>query len=277
MIDAETENETMTRAIPSIVTAACTGPAGKYLHRRLASRQELGGLPENSITIDMVIFNYHQVKGDRMRLTGRCFVVTADIIGSRKVEGAPALAGKGLSRVNRLYGNGAAVQFTLYRGDEIQGVLPGEEDLIRFIRRFRFSLRPLALRVGVGCGDITAGRGSAYSWQMDGSAFHYSRAALETIRSNRAPATCFAGDGDSKWHTVNAFYRLLDAVQNRWSEKQWRAVDAYERCGTFEAAARELNISPQNVYKRCRAANWKAVAEAEKFLAGVVRGGLGGD
>ncbi|NLA46743.1 MAG: SatD, partial [Firmicutes bacterium] len=113
-----------------------------------------------------------------------------------------------------------------------------------------------------------------YAWQMDGSAFHYSRAALEEMKSRRKAATRFAGERADIWAAVNAFYTLIDTIQDRWSAKQWQAVDAYERAGTYAAAAAELGISPQNVAKRCQAAGWKAVAEAERFLSAYVKEGM---
>jgi len=102
---------------------------------------------------------------------------------------------------------------------------------------------------------------------MDGSAFHRSRAALEQIKSRRDAATHFLGDEQKTWEKLNAFYNLIDAIESRWSVKQWQAVDAYERAGTYAAASRELQITPQNVAKRCRAASWKAVEGTERYLA----------
>ncbi len=199
------------------------------------------------------------------------YVVTADIISSRKHENAAALAKRGLTNLNARYRPELAAEFTLYRGDEIQGALRGTADIVRLIRHLRFHLPGLRLRVGVGAGNIATGLGKKYAWQMDGSAFHHSRAALDEIKGRRAAATCFAGERPDKWAVVNAFYGLIDTIQNRWSAKQWQAVDAYERAGTYEAAAAELGISPQNVAKRCHAAGWKAVAEAERFMAAYVK------
>ncbi|MEW6242972.1 MAG: hypothetical protein AB1497_01630 [Bacillota bacterium] len=108
---------------------------------------------------------------------------------------------------------------------------------------------------------------------MDGSALHLSRQALDSLKSSRVPATRFAGQMGNVWELVN-FYTLLDAIQSRWSERQWQAVHAYETEGTLERAARLLGISPQNVSKRCRAASWKTVWEAERCLNSVIREGL---
>lgn len=199
------------------------------------------------------------------------FVVTTDIISSRKHENANSLAEAGLSALNARYRSELKADFTLYRGDEIQGALGGTADIVRLIRHLRFYLLGLDLRIGVGAGGITTGLEKEYAWQMDGSAFHHSRAALDEIKNRRSAATCFAGEKLKKWETVNAFYGLIDTIENRWSIKQWQAVDAYERAGTFATAAIELGISPQNVAKRCQAAAWKAVAKAEDFLAAYIK------
>ena len=201
------------------------------------------------------------------------YVVTADIISSRKHENATALAEKGLANLNARYHFELTADFTLYRGDEIQGALRGTADIVRLIRHLRFHLPGLRLRVGVGAGNIATGLGKKYAWQMDGSAFHHSRAALDEIKGRRAAATCFAGERPDKWAVVNAFHSLIDTIENRWSAKQWLAVDTYERAGTYEAASAELGISPQSVAKRCRAAAWKAVAEAERFLSTYIKEG----
>ncbi len=194
------------------------------------------------------------------------YVITADIIASRKQEEAPRRAREGLAALNLRHRSALAAEFTLYRGDEIQGALRGSADLIRTLRHLRFFLPGLKLRAGVGAGAISAGLEQKYAWQMDGSAFHRSRAALEKIKNRRTPATCFHGEEQKRWETVSAFYELIDTIQSRWTIKQWQAVDAYERAGTYAAASLELGISPQNVAKRCRAASWKAVSGAERFL-----------
>jgi hypothetical protein len=125
----------------------------------------------------------------------------------------------------------------------------------------------------VGRGEISSGLERSYAWQMDGSAFHRSRAALEQIKSCRDASTRFHGEERKIWEKLNAFYGLIDTIENRWSVKQWQAVDAYERAGTYAAASRELQISPQNVAKRCRAAAWKTVEGTERYLAACLEEG----
>lgn len=200
------------------------------------------------------------------------FAVTADIIGSRK-EGANVRRAEGkLCQLNAGFKDSIAVEFVLFRGDEIQGVLTAAADLPRFIRHLRFQLRPLDLRIGVGCGSIESGWGREYSWQMDGSAFHHSREALKQIERSRVPATRFAGGDAAGMETINTFYKLLDTIQARWSEKQWSAVAAYDCGGTYALAGKELGITAQSVNKHCRAAGFGAVRESEFYLAELLKG-----
>lgn len=157
---------------------------------------------------------------------------------------APLLWRKGLSKLNACYSGALAAPFTLYRGDEIQGAIGGTADIIRLVRHLRFHLLGLELRIGVSAGAISSGLGQRYAWQMDGSAFHHSRAALEQIQGLRRAVTRFDGERSDPWAVVNAFHELIDTIENRWSAKQWQAVDAYERGGTNETAAVELGIRP---------------------------------
>ncbi len=194
--------------------------------------------------------------------------VTADIIGSRKKTEAVLQVEEKLNRLNSSFQEQLAVNFALFRGDEIQGVVTPAADIPRLLRALRFQLRPLGLRIGVGIGRIESGLGRKYSWQMDGSAFHRSREALQQIARSRSQATRFTAAAGSAalLETVNILCTLVDAIQDQWSEKQWAAVDAYERNGTYSLAAQELEITPQTVNKHCRAARFKTIAEAELFL-----------
>jgi hypothetical protein len=202
----------------------------------------------------------------KMKTDNLSIAVTADIIGSREKTEALRQVEAQLNRLNSSFEDSLAVQFALFRGDEIQGVLTPEANIPRLLRALRFRLRPLGLRIGVGIGRIEAGLDREYSWQMDGSAFHRSREALQKIARSRSQATCFAAARAEQLETVNLLCTLIDAIQDQWSEKQWAAVDAYDRRGTYALAARELETTPQSVNKHCRAARFKTIAEAELFL-----------
>ncbi|WP_324669930.1 SatD family protein [Geochorda subterranea] len=214
-------------------------------------------------------------------LVARWVVVTGDVVGSRRLEPRERLRDaleEALARFNQRWAHDLAVPFSLSAGDEVQGVVRPGPGAFAAVRRLRAELRraPLApgvrLRVGIGWGAIDTPFSAARSWEMDGEAFHLARQALAAAeaaqgrRGGAVEATRFAGPDGRHTAWVNVVLTLLDAILERWTAEQWEAVAAYERLGTYAAAAGELGVAPQNVQKRCAAARWPTVRGAERFL-----------
>lgn len=195
-------------------------------------------------------------------------VITADVIHSRRAVDRAALQrhlAEGLARFNRSEREELLVPFTLSRGDELQGVLLDPTRVLRLARHLRFHLWPTPLRVGIGIGTVSTPVSTESSWLMDGPAFHAARAALEAGTHRGKPQLAFRSGDPEMDEVLNAICGLVDALQSRWTTAQWTAIDAYERLSTFERAGRVLGVSLQNVEKRCSAARWSAVRQAEEF------------
>lgn len=208
----------------------------------------------------------------------RWVVVTGDVIGSRHIQPHERMreaVSAALDSFNRTWAQDIAVPFSMAVGDELQGVVEPGPASFAMVRRLRSALRraplspPVRLRVGIGWGTIDTPFSSIRSWEMDGQAFHLAGRAL--AQAGRAggrgrEVTRFAGPDPQHEAWVNLVLGLLDAIMERWTPEQWEAVGAYERLGTYAAAAHELGIAFQNVQKRCAAARWPLVREAETFL-----------
>lgn len=191
-------------------------------------------------------------------------VITADVIASRQQPVALADKEVALAGINH---PDLLTAFTVSRGDEVQAVVSRPVLPLDLVRRLRFYCRPLSLRVGLGIGRITNGLEKKNSWDMNGPAFFRSRRALETLKNERRVFTrVYTGDDDFD-RLANALLVLMDAVQSGWTDAQWEAVTVYEEKGTYQEAAKILGIAYQNVEKRCRAARWWAVHQAENALA----------
>lgn len=195
----------------------------------------------------------------------RITVVTADIIESRSAGDYKASLKQEL---NALRHPGLISPFTLSRGDEIQGVLDGWLRVPEIIRRLRFACRPLELRIGIGTGFQTEPL-EVNPWEMDGPAFHRARSALDTAKNKKGPSTHVKTGSPELDEIINCIWLLIDMRQAKWTDKQWEAVQAYEKYETYEEASRNLKISLQNVQKRCRAADWPHLRAAEKTLGGM--------
>ncbi|MEW6448126.1 MAG: SatD family protein [Bacillota bacterium] len=190
-------------------------------------------------------------------------VVTADIIQSRS-------AGKYkeslVRKLSELQHPALISPFTLSRGDEIQGVLDGWLRAPEIVRQFRFACRPLELRIGIGTGTQEEPI-AANPWEMNGPAFHRARSALDAAKSKKGQLTSIRTGSPELDEIINCIWLLIDMRQSKWTDKQWEAVQAYEKYRTYEEASKKLGISLQNVQKRCRAADWPRLKAAEKTLA----------
>ncbi len=204
-----------------------------------------------------------------MGVKKKYLVLTADIVESRSHKLGEGID-NALSWLNERFADVIMTHLDLYRGDEIQGVLKKPEKIAALIRLLRFSLYPLTLRMGIGMGGIERGLNEEYSWKMDGSSFHSARQALEALKREKGQATFFVYENEPV-ESLNVVHLLIDAIEKGWTEKQWVAVETYERLGTFDLAGEELNISPQSVHRRCQAARWKEIFLAEEYVNKVIK------
>jgi len=199
-------------------------------------------------------------------IMGLYIVITADIVESRKQKKyMKELSGK----LKKLKVSSAIMPFTVSRGDELQAVLGSFDELPAVVRRLRYIVRPLELRIGVGIGEIdTTGLNRARSsWELSGEAFFNARAALEEAKSLKISRTFVKSGIETLDTSLNTIFLLLDTIVDDWTEKQWEAVHIYEQQGTYEKAASLLGVSIQNVQQRCKSAKWKVVRKVEQNIA----------
>ena len=200
---------------------------------------------------------------------GKFAVLTADVIGSRKLKDrdlSRKQIEKAISELNTARKAFIVSKFSLLRGDEIQGVIFPPQEAIVMARFLRFYLRPVRVRIGIGIGDIATEIDENNPWNMDGNAFHRARKALEEIKISRQPVTFINSAEENFDYNLNVILALMDVISNRWTDGQWEAIHTYEQMGTYQKAAQVLKVKPQNVAKRCQAANWKVFSEAEKHV-----------
>lgn len=187
-------------------------------------------------------------------------VLTADVIDSRRQE--TVVAAK-KAQLHELTDAALVTPFTFSRGDEIQAVVAGALSSPALLRKLRYYCLPLELRIGIGIGRITSGLGASSSWEMNGPAFHRARQALEQLEENRHWRTRLVSGDPGLDQMVNTLLNLYDVIQSRWTLPQWEGVMVYEATGSYLEAGKQLGVAFQNVEKRCRAARWWALREAE--------------
>lgn len=193
-------------------------------------------------------------------------ILTADIVDSRHHIGTPEKRHDLLETLDSFYHQYKEeflTQLRISRGDEIQGVIAKPREFAVLLRRLRTTLLPLEIRASFGMGEISSKIVPEDPWAMDGAAFHRAREGMNALKPSRWQKTTLVSDNPIWDRQMEAILMLIDTIQERWTPGQWEAVEAYERWGTYEAAAKALNVSFQSVEKRCRAARWPVIREAE--------------
>ncbi|MEU2201425.1 hypothetical protein [Isoptericola sp. NPDC019482] len=206
-------------------------------------------------------------------------VVTADQRGSTqgadRVPEALALVDARASRRR-----GVVLPFDRTVGDELQGVLAGDDDGAALAVDLVLDLvRDGGWAVGVGLGAVDRPLPTA-SRAASGPAFVRARAAVERAKRRGGGSVPLAvvGPDEEPRATVaadaQALLHLLGAVVARRTVAGWEAVDALvaqRGPAPQRASAAALGVSEQAVSQRLRAALWAEDAAARPLAARLLR------
>ncbi len=207
--------------------------------------------------------------------------LTADLIASRRDRNRAASQDRlegALRHVNRALAESIAVPFTVTLGDEWQGLLATPAAALEADFLFRHLLHPLPVASGVGAGGVSTPLRERTAL-MDGPCFHRAREALGRAKARRDPATVLASGDPLLDDAVNALCLLLHGLAGRWTEKQFRSLDAYLTHGTEAAAARAVGVTQPTLHQSLDRSQAKLYLEARdallRFAAGYPLGASG--
>ncbi|MFZ3246057.1 MAG: SatD family protein [Candidatus Acidiferrales bacterium] len=143
--------------------------------------------------------------------------------------------------------------YAVTAGDEFQTITDNLEKIPWLLLDLRSRLQPIALRIGVGIGEVS-GRIRAPVNQMDGAAFRMARQALDGLKHARKSAALTAfrsanGDFDL---TANLIYALHDTLVRKMTPKQWKTVAARIEHDSVEETARALRLDASTVSRNLK-------------------------
>jgi hypothetical protein len=201
-------------------------------------------------------------------------VITADIVGSTeyyKANGKPLRPRllEVLGKVNSLHADSLAVPFTITLGDEFQGLVASPADSPRIVHDLRLQLSPLKCRIGVGIGPIVSELAESTS-QMEGLAFAMSREALDQASKAKSGVTRYRCEDASVEHTSNTISLLMDAIQGRWTQKQWEALRLYSELADVSKVAASIGVKPPSVEDRLRPTARREMEQALTLLSSCI-------
>jgi len=197
--------------------------------------------------------------------------ITADIVGSTeyyKAHGKPLRPRllEALEKVNARHVEALAVQFTITLGDEVQGLVTNPADSPRVVYDLRLQLSPLKCRVGVGIGSIVSDLAESTA-QMEGQAFSHSREAIDAASRHKCGVTVYRVEDRLAEEMANVISSLIDAIQDRWTDKQWDSVRLYSELGDVSRVAAALGVKPPSVIDRLRPTARREIEEGLNLLS----------
>jgi hypothetical protein len=175
-----------------------------------------------------------------------------------------------LAKVNARHADALAVPFAITLGDEVQGLVSDPSDSPRIVYDLRLQLSPLKCRIGVGVGSVVSEMAESTA-QMEGAAFSLSREALDATRMLKSGLTVYRAENKGVENAANAVMPLMDAVQSRWTDKQWEAVRLYSELGDVSKIGAELGVTSPSVEDRLRPTSWREVEQAANSLSELLR------
>ena len=194
---------------------------------------------------------------------GIYLAVIADIVRSRTITDRGAFQkrlARAITSINKTFAQAIASRFVLTVGDEFQGLLHSEDQIVPILASLRSAIHPVELRFGIGVGRIsTPLRPEALG--MDGTCFHNARGALERAEKRGTPVEVEAGE---RQETFSIYALLYGALRGLWTQRQRQVIDLAMSGMKGKRIASRLGISPPAVTQHLGAARWKEIEEATR-------------
>lgn len=218
-------------------------------------------------------------------------VVTGDIINSRNNRFSKEAYLSKVEAFNRENRDDIEVEFSVLKGDEIQGVAKYGCNIFRVIRRLKVCFKPYELKIGLGIGSINEALEKAdTSWQLNGQAFFRARDAIDEISSKKKKNINYkvaVKTGDSILdERINLFYSFISDTIDKWGDELLTILKYAEKGLTHEEIAMAMMKKEQDeetlktlrsgITKKIQRADWYKVELTEKILNGMLFGGDSG-
>lgn len=180
-----------------------------------------------------------------------------------------------LDGVNRAYAGEIASRFMVTLGDEFQGLLRRGAQALRIVDQIERDMYPVRLRFGIGAGAITTDINAAVPLGADGPAYYLAREAITEVKAcesrKQAPTRSLylkTEGNEALCGLINAAFSLLTSIKDTWTPRQAAIISAYiQNGGTQTDAARKLGVTPSNVQKTLRAANYYTYRSAVESIS----------
>ena len=176
-----------------------------------------------------------------------------------------------LQHVNEIYVDDIAAKFMITLGDEFQGLLYNGRNVFNIIEYIQQEMYPVAIRFGIGIGEITTDIISEMAIGADGPGYYNAREAIEELKSDEQKNKTQASDikvkiqddKNSVGPMLNAIFMLIDIIKSNWTERQREIIWELRKNNSSQTeCASKFEITQSSVQRTLNSGNYYAYREA---------------
>ena len=199
----------------------------------------------------------------------RYSVITADVVGSRKIASFRPNRDSKLKEISRLHLKQKFIlsPYAVTAWDEFQVILSKPEHTPRVIFDLRRLFFPFQLWIAVGMGAATGAHREPVNVYAGGEAFERAREAAERLKSVSTKYRVLTDfeSGNKILDTIaNTIYHLQDSFLEGITAKQWATINTQLETRSQDLTARRLSVDTSTVSRNLkRGYYWHLVETVE--------------
>jgi len=207
----------------------------------------------------------------------KCYsVITADVVGSRKIESFRPKRDRKLEEVSRLHLKQKLIlsPYAVTAWDEFQAILSKPAHTPRVILDLRRLFYPFQLWIAVGIGTVSEAHRKPVNRYAGGEAFERAREAADRLKSGSTKYRLLTGfeSGNEIFDTIaNTIYRLQDALLEGTTEKQWAAINMQLETGRQDLTAKRLTLDISTVSRNLKRGYYWHLVETVDAMERIVK------
>lgn len=194
--------------------------------------------------------------------------VIGDIVDSRNLNDrgeVTAQLKQAIADINLKYSSYITADFSIYAGDEIQGLLSAPGVSYKLIQELKKYMKPIKLVFGVGVGPLaTEISKRPITWELDGKVYHRAREMVNRAKKKK-PSICYCLE-NSVGDLINSLIYFIESNREFRTKHQQKVVTLYKKYGTQKKVAERLDISQATVSSILNKALFQQVNQAEENI-----------
>lgn len=202
-------------------------------------------------------------------------VLTADVVGSRRIKSFRPKRDEKLHRISKLHIQKKLIlsSYAITAWDEFQAILRNPEFLPTTILDLRRLFYPFKLWIAIGVGQVSEANRTPVNRYAGGEAFERAREAADQLKAGHAKYRAFTNfrSGNLHFDTIaNTVYHLQDTLVAGITAKQWATINLQMETGRQEMTARRLGVDVSTVSRNLKRGHYWQIEETRRAMEEII-------